>query len=64
MQIMPQAKLQGLKLGNIFEILEPKKNTVTTDKNILLSFKAPRDTNVCIEVYHNSSVEKIRRNTY
>ena len=41
-----------------FEILEPKKNIVTTDKNALLSFKASRDTDVCIEVYYNSSIEK------
>lgn len=45
-----------------FEILEPKRDTVTTDKNMLLSFKASRGTNVCIEVYHNDSVEKDKEN--
>ncbi|HZK57259.1 MAG TPA: hypothetical protein VFD17_03020 [Clostridia bacterium] len=41
-----------------FEILEPKGNIATVDKNILLSFRAPRDTNIYIEIYHNSSIEK------
>lgn len=40
-----------------FEILEPEKNTVTTDKNMLLSFRASKGTNVCIKVYHNNSIE-------
>ncbi len=41
-----------------FEILEPEKNISTTDKNILLSFKASRGTDVRIEVYYNSSMEE------
>lgn len=41
-----------------FEVLEPKRNTVTVDRNTLLSFRASKDTDVCIEVYHNSSIEK------
>ncbi|MFW5648951.1 MAG: hypothetical protein ACOCG5_07680 [Candidatus Alkaliphilus sp. MAG34] len=41
-----------------FELLEPKRNITTTDKNMLLSFKAPRDTNIYIEIYHNTSIEK------
>lgn len=40
-----------------FEILEPEKNIITTDKNILLSFRASRGTDVCIEVYYNGSIE-------
>ncbi len=43
---------------NFFEILEPKRNTVTTDKNILLSFRASEGTKVNIEVYNNISKEK------
>ncbi len=35
-----------------FEVLGPKQNTVTTDKNTLLSFRASRGTNVRIRVYH------------
>lgn len=45
-----------------FELLEPEGDFVTTDKNILLSFRASRGTNVCIEVYHNSSIDKNREN--
>lgn len=41
-----------------FEILEPEKNISTTDKNILLSFRASRGTDVRIEVYYNSSMEE------
>lgn len=41
-----------------FEILKPEGNISTTDKNILLTFRAPRDTNIYIEIYHNSSIEK------
>ncbi len=37
------------------EIVDPEKNITTSDKNMALSFKAPKDTKVCIEVYHNDS---------
>ncbi|HZJ76084.1 MAG TPA: hypothetical protein VFC70_00110 [Oscillospiraceae bacterium] len=45
-----------------FELSEPEKDTATTDKNMLLSFKASRGTNVCIEVYHNGSIDKNKEN--
>lgn len=38
-----------------FEVVIPKKDFVTSDKNLVLSFKAPKDTKVTIEVYHNAS---------
>jgi len=38
-----------------FEVVIPKKDFVTSDKNLVLSFKAPKDTKVSIEVYHNTS---------
>ncbi|MDI9475848.1 MAG: hypothetical protein ACOX0L_09075 [Natronincolaceae bacterium] len=44
--------------GYFFEIIEPERSIITTDKNALVSFRASRDTDICIEVYHNSSIEK------
>ena len=38
-----------------FEVVIPEKDFVTSDKNIVLSFKAPKDTKVSIKVYHNIS---------
>lgn len=38
-----------------FEVVNPEKNFTTNDKNLVLSFKAPKDTKVSIEVYHNVS---------
>lgn len=38
-----------------FEVVIPEKDAVTSDKNLVLSFKAPQDTKVSIEVYHNVS---------
>lgn len=39
-----------------FEVVNPeKKDLATSDKNLALSFKAPKDTKVSIEVYHNVS---------
>lgn len=41
-----------------FEVVAPKKKLVTSDKNLVLSFKAPKDTKVSIEVYHNASKDE------
>lgn len=38
-----------------FEVVIPEKDSVTSDKNLVLSFKAPQGTKVSIEVYHNVS---------
>lgn len=55
----PSDEIKRVRTGEyFFEILEPERNITITDKNTLLSFKASKDTNVCIEVYHNSSIEK------
>ena len=56
-------KIRRVETGKyFFEVLEPERDTVTTDKNMLLSFRASRGTNVCIEVYHNGSVDKDKEN--
>lgn len=36
-----------------FEVLDPEKNIISTDKNMLLSFRASEGTKVKIEVYHS-----------
>ena len=41
-----------------FEVVIPEKDFVTSDKNLVLTFKAPKDTKVSIEVYHNSSKDE------
>lgn len=38
-----------------FEVVSPEKDFVTDKKDIVLSFRAPKDTKVSIEVYHNIS---------
>jgi len=42
----------------LFEVVNPEKNFVTSNKNLVLSFKAPNDTKVSIEVYHNISKDE------
>lgn len=39
------------------EIIDPEKRITTSDKTMALSFKAPKDTKVSIEVYHDTSKE-------
>lgn len=60
----PDPKMRS-RIGNsnyFFEILEMEKNVVTTDKNILLSFRATEGTDVRIEVYHNASTREKEEN--
>ncbi|ABW20313.1 hypothetical protein [Alkaliphilus oremlandii] len=40
-----------------FEVVIPEKDFVTSNTNLVLSFKAPKDTKVSIAVYHNTSKE-------
>lgn len=41
-----------------FEVIDPEKDIVTSDKTIVLSFRASEGTNVYIEVYHNTSKDE------
>ncbi|HZX20918.1 MAG TPA: hypothetical protein VFF25_00865 [Clostridia bacterium] len=55
----PSDEIRRVETGRyFFEILEPERNIITTDKNALLSFRASKYTDICIEVYHNSSIER------
>lgn len=45
-----------------FEVVKPEKDVVTSDKTLLLSFRAPEGTKVSIEVYHNISKDPKEEN--
>ena len=55
-------KIRRVETENIFEVLEPKGILLPLIKICFCPLGASRGTNVCIEVYHNGSVDKDKEN--
>lgn len=55
-----RSKVEGRNY--FFEVLEPERNIISTDKTMLLSFRASEGTDVRIEVYNNVSANDRQEN--